>query len=106
MDEVVVGDVIATRPGEYFAVDRIVISGHSSIDKSMLTGESLPLEKGPGSEVIGGTLNKLGLLKYEAIKVGKETALAQIIRLVEDAQGSRKRRSSGSQTGYPQFLYR
>ena len=89
VDEVVVGDVITTRPGEYIAVDGIVISGHSSIDESMLTGESLPLEKGPGSEVIGGTLNKLGLLKYEAIKVGKETALAQIIRLVEDAQGSK-----------------
>ncbi len=89
VDEVVVGDVITTRPGEYIAVDEIVISGHSSIDESMLTGESLPLEKGPGSEVIGGTLNKLGLLKYEAIKVGKETALAQIIRLVEDAQGSK-----------------
>ncbi len=88
-DEVVVGDVILVRPGEKVPVDGVVIEGRSSIDESMLTGESLPVEKGPGDSVIGATLNKFGLLKFEATKVGKETALAQIIRLVEEAQASK-----------------
>jgi Cu+-exporting ATPase len=66
-----------------------VIEGRSAIDESMLTGVSLPVEKKPGDAVIGATLNKLGMLKFEATKVGKETALAQIIKLVEDAQGSK-----------------
>jgi len=88
-NEVVVGDIVIVRPGEKFPVDGVVIEGRSSVDESMLTGESLPVEKGPGEAVIGATLNKLGLLKFEATKVGKETALAQIIRLVEDAQGSK-----------------
>ena len=88
-DEVQVGDIVSVRPGEKIAVDGVVIEGHSSIDESMLTGESLPLEKGPGDAVIGATLNKLGLIKFEATKVGKETALAQIIHLVEQAQGSK-----------------
>jgi Cu+-exporting ATPase len=70
-------------------VDGVVIEGRSAIDESMLTGESLPVEKRPGDPVIGATLNKLGMLKFEATKVGKETALAQIIKLVEDAQGSK-----------------
>ncbi len=88
-DEVQVGDIVSVRPGEKIAVDGVVIEGHSSIDESMLTGESLPVEKGPGDPVIGATLNKLGLIKFEATKVGKETALAQIIHLVEQAQGSK-----------------
>ena len=89
VDEVRVGDVVLVRPGEKIAVDGVVIEGHSAVDESMLTGESLPVEIGPGAPVIGATLNKLGMLKFEATKVGKETALAQIIRLVEEAQGSK-----------------
>jgi len=89
IDEVRVGDVVLVRPGEKIPVDGVVIEGRSAVDESMLTGESLPVEKKPGDAVIGATLNKLGLLKFEATKVGKETALAQIIKLVEDAQGSK-----------------
>jgi Cu+-exporting ATPase len=89
VDEVAVGDLVLVRPGETIAVDGVVVEGRSSVDESMLTGESLPVEKGPGDALIGATLNKLGLLKFEATKVGRETALAQIIRLVEDAQGSK-----------------
>jgi P-type Cu+ transporter len=89
VDDVRVGDVVLVKPGETIPVDGVVVDGRSSIDESMLTGESLPVEKKPGDPVIGATLNKLGLLKFEATKVGKETALAQIIKLVEDAQGSK-----------------
>ncbi len=89
VDEVRVGDILVVRPGEKIAVDGVVIDGRSAVDESMLTGESLPVEKKAGDAVIGATLNKLGLLKFEATKVGKETALAQIIKLVEDAQGSK-----------------
>ncbi len=89
VDEVQVGDLVLVRPGEKIPVDGVVVEGRSALDESMLTGESLPVEKGPGDPVIGATLNKLGMLKFEATKVGKETALAQIIRLVEDAQGSK-----------------
>jgi Cu+-exporting ATPase len=89
VDEVQVGDLVLVRPGEKIAVDGVVVDGRSAVDESMLTGESLPVEKGPGDALIGATLNKLGLLKFEATKVGKETALAQIIRLVEEAQGSK-----------------
>ncbi|MEW5830070.1 MAG: heavy metal translocating P-type ATPase [Chloroflexota bacterium] len=89
VDEVIVGDIVIVRPGEKIPVDGLVVEGSSSVDESMLTGESLPVEKAPGDPVTGATLNKLGLLKFEATKVGKETALAQIIRLVEEAQGSR-----------------
>jgi Cu+-exporting ATPase len=89
VDDVRVGDVVLVKPGETIPVDGVVIEGRSAVDESMLTGESLPVEKKPGDPVIGATLNKLGLLKFEATKVGKETALAQIIRLVEDAQGSK-----------------
>ncbi len=88
-DEVLVGDIVLVRPGEKIPVDGVVVEGRSAVDESMLTGESLPVEKGPGDRVIGATLNKLGLLRFEATQVGKETALAQIIRLVEEAQGSR-----------------
>ena len=89
IDSVRVGDVVLVRPGEKIPVDGVVMEGRSAVDESMLTGESLPVEKKPGDPVIGATLNKLGLLKFEATKVGKETALAQIIKLVEDAQGSK-----------------
>lgn len=89
VDEVNVGDMVIVRPGEKIPVDGVVVDGRSSVDESMLTGESLPVEKGPGAAVIGATLNKLGMIKFEATKIGKETALAQIIRLVEDAQGSK-----------------
>lgn len=88
-DDVRVGDIVLVRPGEKIPVDGVVVEGRSAVDESMLTGESLPVEKGPGAAVIGGTLNKLGMLKFEATKVGRETALAQIIRLVEEAQGSK-----------------
>ncbi len=89
VDEVRVGDIVLVRPGEKIPVDGVVTEGRSNVDEAMLTGESLPVEKGPGAAVIGGTLNKLGLLRFEATKVGRETALAQIIKLVEDAQGSK-----------------
>jgi Cu+-exporting ATPase len=89
IEDVLVGDVVSVRPGEKIPVDGVVVEGRSSVDESMLTGESLPVEKGPGATVIGATLNKLGLIKFEATKIGKETALAQIIRLVEEAQGSK-----------------
>ncbi len=89
IDDVRVGDVVIVRPGEKIPVDGTVVEGRSAVDESMLTGESLPVEKRPGDTVIGATLNKMGLLKFEATKVGKETALAQIIRLVEEAQGSK-----------------
>jgi Cu+-exporting ATPase len=89
IDDVRVGDMVLVKPGEKIPVDGVVVDGRSAIDESMLTGESLPVEKKPGDAVIGATLNKLGMLKFEATKVGKETALAQIIKLVEDAQGSK-----------------
>jgi len=84
-----VGDFIIVRPGEKIPVDGVVIEGRSSVDESMLTGESLPVSIGPGDQVIGATLNKLGLLKFEATRVGKDTTLSQIIKLVEEAQGSK-----------------
>ena len=89
VDDVRVGDVVLVKPGEKIPVDGVVVEGRSAIDESMLTGESLPVEKKLGDPVIGATLNKLGMLKFEATKVGRETALAQIIKLVEDAQGSK-----------------
>lgn len=89
VEDVLVGDIVIVRPGEKIPVDGVVVEGRSSVDESMLTGESLPVEKGPGAAVIGATLNKLGLIKFEATRIGKETALAQIIRLVEEAQGSK-----------------
>ncbi|MDD1766941.1 MAG: heavy metal translocating P-type ATPase [Methanomassiliicoccales archaeon] len=84
-----VGDVFMVRPGESISTDGTIVDGHSSVDESMITGESLPVEKSEGSTVIGGTTNKNRLLKVRATRVGKDTALAQIVRLVEEAQGSR-----------------
>lgn len=89
IDEVVVGDIILVKPGEKLPVDGEVIEGSTAIDESMLTGESIPVEKAVGSNVIGASINKTGFIKYKATKVGKDTALSQIIKLVEDAQGSK-----------------
>ncbi|MBN1565017.1 MAG: copper-translocating P-type ATPase [Anaerolineae bacterium] len=89
VEQVRVGDMVIVRPGEKIPVDGVIIEGHSAVDESMITGESLPVDKIPGDEVVGATINKQGLLKFEAQKVGRETALAQIIRLVEQAQGSK-----------------
>ncbi|MDK2785294.1 MAG: P-type Cu+ transporter, partial [Bacillota bacterium] len=89
VDEVRQGDVVVVRPGEKIPVDGIILEGSSAIDESMLTGESLPVDKKSGDEVIGGTLNKYGTFKFRATRVGAETALAQIIKIVEEAQGSK-----------------
>ncbi len=89
IDQVRVGDTVLVRPGEKMAVDGVVLDGRSAVDESMLTGESLPVSKKPGDPIIGATLNGSGLLRVQATKVGSETALAQIIRLVEEAQGSK-----------------
>jgi Cu+-exporting ATPase len=87
--EVLVGDMLRVRPGERIAVDGEVIEGASSVDESMLTGESLPVEKGPGAPVVGGSVNRTGTFTFRASRVGSETVLAQIIKLVEEAQGSK-----------------
>ncbi len=89
VDDVRAGDVVIVRPGERLPVDGVVVDGRSTVDESMLTGEPMPVEKWPGAAVIGGTINKQGAFRFEATKVGRETALAQIIRLVEEAQGSK-----------------
>ena len=89
VDEVVVGDIVLVKPGKKLPVDGEVIEGSTAIDESMITGESIPVEKSVGSNVIGASINKTGFIKYKATKVGKDTVLAQIIRLVEDAQGSK-----------------
>ena len=89
IEEVIVGDIILVKPGEKLPVDGEVIEGSTSIDESMLTGESIPVEKTIGSLVIGASLNKTGFIKYKATHVGKDTALSQIVKLVEEAQGSK-----------------
>jgi Cu+-exporting ATPase len=89
VDEVIVGDLIVVRPGEKIPVDGRVVKGRSEVNESMLTGESLPVAKTVGDAVVGATLNKQGMLTFEATKVGAETALAQIIRMVQEAQGSK-----------------
>jgi Cu+-exporting ATPase len=87
--EVAVGDLVRIRPGERVAVDGEVVEGASAVDESMLTGESLPVEKGPGAAVVGGSVNRTGTFTFRATRVGRETVLAQIIKLVEEAQGSK-----------------
>jgi Cu+-exporting ATPase len=89
VEEVLVGDIVVVRPGERIPVDGIMLEGHSSVDESMITGESIPVEKHPGDEVIGGTINQTGGFRFRATKVGKDTALANIIRMVQDAQASK-----------------
>ena len=89
VEQVRVGDRVRVRPGEKVPVDGVIVEGHSALDESMLTGESLPVEKGVGDKVIGASLNKTGSFVFEATQVGKDTALAQIVRLVEEAQGSK-----------------
>ena len=89
IDEVEPGDILLVRPGERVPVDGSVVSGASAVDESMLTGESIPVDKGPGASVTGGTINKNGALTFRAERVGAETTLSRIIKLVEDAQGSK-----------------
>lgn len=89
IDEVIVGDIVIVKPGEKLPVDGEVIEGATAVDEAMITGESIPVEKTVGSKVIGASINKTGFIKYKATKVGKDTALSQIIKLVEDAQGSK-----------------
>ncbi len=89
IDDVLVGDLVLVRPGARVPVDGVIRQGYSSIDESMITGESIPVEKKTSDEVIGGTINKTGSFQFEATKVGKDTTLAQIVRLVEEAQGSK-----------------
>ncbi len=89
LDQVDVGDVVVVRPGERIPVDGVLLDGRSSVDESMLTGESMPVDKEPGAEVIGATMNRSGSFRFRATKVGSQTALAQVIRLVREAQGSK-----------------
>ena len=89
VEEVMVGDIVIVKPGQKVPTDGVVIEGYSSVDESMITGESIPIEKAEGSQIIGATINKNGSFKFKATKVGKDTALAQIIKLVEEAQGSK-----------------
>ena len=89
IEDVLVGDLIIVRPGEKIPVDGIILDGHTSTDESMITGESMPVNKGPGSEVIGSTINTDGHFRFEATKVGKNTALSQIIKMVQEAQVSK-----------------
>ncbi len=89
VEDVQVGDIVLVRPGERIPVDGEILSGASTVDESMLTGESLPVSKQPGHEVIGGTINKVGSFEFRATRIGQDTALARIIQLVEQAQGSK-----------------
>ena len=102
IEQVVRDDVLVVRPGERVAVDGVVVDGASSVDESMVTGESMPVGKSDGSEVIGGTLNGRGSFTFRATRVGRDTVLAQIVRLVQDAQGSKApiQRLADTVTGY------
>jgi Cu+-exporting ATPase len=89
VEEVLVGDIVIVRPGEKIPVDGVLVEGHSAVDESMITGESLPVDKKINDEVVGATVNTTGSFKFRATKVGKDTALAQIVKLVQDAMGSK-----------------
>ncbi len=89
IEKVEIGDIIVVRPGERIPVDGIIVEGNSAVDESMITGESIPVDKATDDEVIGATINKFGTFKFRATKIGKDTVLSQIIKLVEDAQGSK-----------------
>jgi P-type Cu+ transporter len=89
VEEVLIGDIVLVRPGERVPVDGIIREGNPTLDESMVTGESLPVEKKPGDEVVGATVNKTGSFRFKATRVGKDTTLARIVRLVEEAQGSK-----------------
>ena len=89
IEKLEIGDIVVVRPGERVPVDGIIVEGNSALDESMITGESIPIDKGVGDEVIGATINKFGAFKFKAMKIGKDTVLSQIIKLVEDAQGSK-----------------
>ena len=89
IEQVQIGDIIVVRPGEKVPVDGVIVEGNSSIDESMITGESIPVDKNVGDEVIGATINKFGSFKFKATKVGKDTVLSQIVKMVEEAQGSK-----------------
>ncbi|MFR1759037.1 MAG: HAD-IC family P-type ATPase, partial [Christensenellaceae bacterium] len=89
LDQVQVGDTVVVRPGQSVPVDGVVLEGSSAVDESALTGESIPVEKGPGDRVIGATVNRSGYFTFRASKVGDDTTLAQIIRLVEEANSSK-----------------
>jgi Cu+-exporting ATPase len=89
IDDVAVGDLVVGKPGERVPVDGVIKEGLSAVDESMITGESLPVDKKPGDEVIGATINQTGSFRFEATRVGKDTTLASIVRLVEEAQGSK-----------------
>src|SRR5699024_12086440 len=89
VDQVLIGDIIYVRPGEKIPDEGEITKGQTAVDETMLTGESLPVEKNVGDEVIGSTVNANGSLQVKATKVGKNTALAQIVKVVEDAQGSK-----------------
>ncbi len=101
-ESVMVDETVVVRPGEKIPTDGVVLEGASSVDESMLTGESMPVEKAPGAQVIGGTLNRTGLFRFKATRVGAETALAQIIKMVEEAQASSApiQRIADQVTGY------
>lgn len=105
VEEVDVGDRLVVKPGEKIPVDGTVVKGRTSVDESMITGESIPIEKEIGTGVIGSTINKNGSIEMEATKVGKDTALASIVKVVEEAQGS-KRRFSGWPMSYQAILFR
>lgn len=89
IEQLIVGDIVVVRPGERVPVDGIIVEGNSSLDESMITGESIPIDKTIDDQVIGATINKFGAFKFKATKIGKDTVLSQIIKLVEDAQGSK-----------------
>jgi Cu+-exporting ATPase len=89
LQEVVVGDIMIVRPGEKIPTDGVVLEGESSVDESMATGESMPVNKEPGSEAIGATINQVGLLRVEATRIGKDTFLSQVVKMVEEAQGTK-----------------